>query len=45
MPKIMAEASVIAFVVAIGMAIALAGVCFTLRGKGHHDDVPVTIRE
>ena len=41
----MAESSIIVFGVAIGMSIALAGICFTLRGKGHHDDVPVTVRE
>ena len=45
MSRIMAEASVIAFGVALGMSIALAGICFVLRGKGHHDDVPVTVRE
>ena len=31
----MAEASVAAFGSAIGVAIALAVVCFALRGKGH----------
>ena len=45
MPRIMAEASIIPFGVALGMAISLAVVCFALRGKGHPDDVPVTIRE
>ncbi|MGH1568978.1 MAG: hypothetical protein ACRBBZ_07360 [Nitrosopumilus sp.] len=41
----MAEASVAAFTAAICVAVSLAVVCFVLRGKGHHDDVPVTIRE
>ena len=31
----MAEAGMAAFGTAIGMAIALAVVCFALRGKGH----------
>ena len=31
----MAEASIAAFGVAAGVAIALAIVCFILRGKGH----------
>ena len=31
----MAEASMAAFGAGIGMAIALAVVCFALRGKGH----------
>ena len=31
----MAEASVAAFGSAIGVAVALAIVCFALRGKGH----------
>ena len=33
----MAEASIAAFGVAAGVAIALAIVCFILRGKGHSD--------
>ncbi len=41
----MAEASITAFGAALGVAVSLAVVCFVLRGKGHHDDVPVTIRE
>jgi len=31
----MAEASIAAFGSAIGVAVALAIVCFALRGKGH----------
>jgi len=31
----MAEAGIAAFGVAVGVAIALAVVCFALRGKGH----------
>ena len=38
----MAEASITAFGVAIGMAIALAVACFVIRGKGHHDEIPFT---
>ena len=38
----MAEASIAAFGVAIGMAIALAVTCFVIRGKGHHDEIPFT---
>ena len=38
----MAESSIIAFGVAIGMAIALAVTCFVIRGKGHHDEIPFT---
>ncbi|WP_420545247.1 hypothetical protein [Nitrosopumilus sp.] len=41
----MAEASMVAYGVAAGAAIILAVVCFVLRGRGHHDIVPVTIRE
>lgn len=33
----MAEAGMAAFGSAIGVAIALAIVCFALRGKGHHE--------
>jgi hypothetical protein len=33
----MAEASIAAFGVTAGVAIALAIVCFTLRGKGHSE--------
>jgi len=35
----MAEASMAAFGSAIGVAIALAIVCFALRGKGHHESL------
>ncbi len=35
MPKNMAEASMAAFGATAGVAIALAIVCFALRGKGH----------
>jgi len=35
----MAEASMAAFGSAIGVAIALAIVCFALRGKGHHEPI------
>ena len=38
----MAEASIAAFGAAIGIAIALAVVCFVIRGKGHHDEIPFT---
>ena len=38
----MAEASITAFAVAIGMAITLAVTCFVIRGKGHHDEIPFT---
>ena len=38
----MAEASITAFGVAIGMAIALAVACFVIRGKGYHDEIPFT---
>ena len=31
--------------IAIGMSVALAVVCFVIRGKGHHDEIPVAIRE
>ena len=41
----MAEASIAAFCAAIGVAIAFTAICFVLRGKGHRDEVPVTIRE
>ena len=34
----MAEASIAAFCAAGGVAIALAIVCFILRGKGHSED-------
>jgi len=34
----MAEAGIAAFGAAVGVAIALAVVCFVLRGKGHADD-------
>jgi len=33
----MAEASLAAFGSAIGVAVALAVVCFALRGKGHRE--------
>ena len=33
----MAEASVAAYGAAIGVAIAMAVVCFSLRGKGHSE--------
>ena len=35
----MAEASVAAYGAAIGVAIAMAVVAFSLRGKGHHEPV------
>jgi len=35
----MAEASIAAYGAAIGVAIAMAVVCFTLRGKGHHEEI------
>jgi len=35
----MAEASVAAHGAAIGVAIAMAIVCFALRGKGHHEPI------
>jgi len=35
----MAEASMAAFGSAIGVGIALAIVCFALRGKGHHEPI------
>ena len=35
----MAEASIAAFGSAIGVAIALAVVCFALRGKGHPEPI------
>jgi len=35
----MAEASMAAFGSAVGMAIALAVVCFALRGKGHPEPI------
>ena len=41
----MAEAGLLAFDVAVGLAIAFAVVCLALRGKGHHDEVPITVRE
>ncbi len=41
-PRGMTEASIIAFGVVIGMAIALAVTCFIIRGKGHHDEIPFT---
>ena len=41
----MAEASVAVFGAAVFVSIFLAVVCFVIRGKGHHDEVPVTIRE
>lgn len=36
---LMAEASVAVYGAAVGVAIALAAVTFTLRGKGHHEPV------
>lgn len=40
LPKFyMAEASMAAFGSAIGVAIALAVVCFALRGKGHPESL------
>ena len=41
----MAEAGIIAYGTTIGMAIVLAAICFILRGKGHADNIPVTVRE
>ena len=35
----MAEASLAAFGSAIGVAVAMAVVCFALRGKGHHESL------
>ncbi len=35
----MAEASIVVFGSAIGVAVALAVVCFALRGKGHPEPV------
>ncbi len=35
----MAEASMAAYGAAIGVAIALAVVTFSLRGKGHHEQL------
>ena len=34
----MAEASITAFAVTAGVLIALAFVCFALRGKGHREE-------
>ena len=36
----MAEASIVSFGVAIGIAIVFAVTCFAIRGKGHHDEIP-----
>ena len=41
----MAEASMAAFGAAVGVTIALAIVCFALRGKGHPEEIPETIRQ
>ncbi len=41
----MAEASMAAFGAAAGVAIALAVVCFAIRGKGHHDNIPYTAKQ
>ena len=38
----MAEASIVAFGVAIVIAITFAVTCFVIRGKGHHDEIPFT---
>ena len=35
----MAEAGIAAYGAAIGVAIALAVVCFSLRGKGHPEPI------
>ena len=35
----MAGASLAVYGAVIGVAIALAVVCFTLRGKGHHEEI------
>lgn len=35
----MAEASMAAFGVAAGVAVAIAVVCFALRGKGHPEPI------
>ncbi len=37
--NIMAEASMAAYGAAAGVAIALAVVTFSLRGKGHHEPI------
>ena len=36
----MAEAGIEAFGIVVGLAIALAVTCVTIRGKGHHDKIP-----
>ena len=36
----MAEASITVFGVAVVVSIAFAVVCFAIRGKGHHDEIP-----
>ena len=41
----MAEASMAAFGAVAGVAIMLAIVCFVIRGKGHHDNIPHTTQQ
>ena len=36
----MAEAGIESFGVVIGLGIAFAVACITIRGKGHHDKIP-----
>ena len=40
----MAEVSMAVFGAVAGVAIILAIVCFVIRGKGHHDNIPHVTR-
>ena len=42
--KNMAEASIVAFGSVAVVTMTLAVVCFALRGKGHHSEIPHTAR-
>jgi len=37
-----AEASIAVYGAVVGVFMAFALVCFALRGKGHHDEIPFT---
>ena len=41
----MAEASIVAFGAVAGVTIILTIVCFVIRGKGHHDNIPHTAKQ
>jgi nitrate reductase gamma subunit len=41
---VMAEASIAVFGAVAGVAIIFAIVCFVIRGRGHHSEIPDTAR-